>query len=276
MKTLTIIWANHAMRVGTILILLFVGGCKDSSTTVVNSGSDVTGTLKGLIVLYDSSGQLVSDKSGVRIELVGTNFSAVTDTGGLWMIENLPSRTYDLKFSKPGYGTLLSQFQFLGGSTLWFTTTDYPFTMEQPPTFAVILDAVISPTVPIKDSFGLFHNQNGVIYYHYPINTPTNTYIGNILISSRNPNLDLSDPSSYQQIYLPNRFYKYAADTVISGEVTLFYNAELLSGFASGETVYFRAYPYIYQLLYYYDMKTYTRVYASYGKSSNVLSITMP
>jgi hypothetical protein len=261
-----------------VLIMLIVAiGCKDSSnTTVVNSGSDITGTLKGLIMLYDSSGQLVSDKSGVRIELVGTNFSAVTDTGGLWVIENLPSRTYDLKFSKAGYSTIMGQISFLGGSTLWYGDPTYPLQLSQPAVFTITLDAVISPRPPIVDSFGINHKQYGTLFYHYSKNAPGYVYVNGMIISGHNASLDLDNPSSYEHLASGMQQYKYTGDSVLSGQIGIGYLQDLTAGFVSGETIYFRAYPYVREAQYYFDYKTFTKIYVGYGAGSNVLSITLP
>jgi len=89
-------------------------GCTDSSTNN-SSSSNLTGDLTGGITLTDYRDQYKSDKSGVLVQLDCTSFSAITDTAGLWIIHNLPSKTYSLTFSKEGCSTWKDEsYSFLG------------------------------------------------------------------------------------------------------------------------------------------------------------------
>jgi hypothetical protein len=120
--------------IASFAFLALVFGCKTSTTT----SPEVTGDLKGTVSLYDSHFNLVSDKSGVLVQAEGTSFSGISDTGGNWIIHDLPTRTYSLSFSKSGYGTMKNtSFSFVGGGTVLYDglNGNNQMTLSQPVTF---------------------------------------------------------------------------------------------------------------------------------------------
>lgn len=264
-----------------LLTLLVLASCSDNNTTTntTGSGSDVTGTLKGYVALYDSNGYQVSNSGGVRIELIGTSFATQSDSTGYWVFTDLPSRTYDLKFSKAGYSTNYDQFQFLGGSTLWFSNSSSPFELQQPAVFTTTLDAIIPPQKSFTDSLGILHSgATGSVFFHYSKNSPSNIGFGGIFIVSRNPALDLANPSSYEHLAVPQVEYKpnTSPDSVFNGQFSIAYGYGILLGYASGETLYFKCYPFVRTVMTYHEMTTFTSRYICYGTASNVLSMVMP
>jgi len=83
------------------IILLVMSGCEKPV-----DGGISTNTIVGFIELADENGNIVSDKSNGIIVLYSPDSltSELTDASGRVIIENVPSGTYNVKFSKEGYG----------------------------------------------------------------------------------------------------------------------------------------------------------------------------
>ncbi len=253
-----------------VFSILFFFGCKDEDTL---SGSEQTGDLTGQVVLLDSNEHYVQDKSGVTIQIEGTSFSALTDTGGYWTIKNLPSATYSLSFSKPTYNTWKNtSFEFVGGGLTWFGM-DFPINgstvrIEQSPTFTIFLDSI---GVAGGDS-GIV-NTDPSIYGRFSTPTTDANRKNLRVFISRNPNLIIDDPStcfSYTDFQVTN--WQYQSKTADGFKINIpsqFY----LTGIAPGEKLYVRAYPmHTSGLGGYYDVKTHKTIRYGYGTASNVVS----
>jgi hypothetical protein len=65
-------------------------------------GTKVNGSISGVVIDKLTNKKLV----GVYYMVLGTKFGGTTDTGGCYMIENLPVGEYKIKFSMIGYKTL--------------------------------------------------------------------------------------------------------------------------------------------------------------------------
>jgi hypothetical protein len=71
------------------------------------------------------------DRSGVTVSFDGSGLSTTSDSTGSWTITGLPTRTYDITYSKPGYGTIHHYgYQFVGGGTAYVQDVDV--TLEPP------------------------------------------------------------------------------------------------------------------------------------------------
>lgn len=69
------------------------------------NGSPTLGSMVGAISLLDTQGQPLADFSGANVALDNTNISATTRTDGTFTIGNVPAGTYDITFTKAGFGT---------------------------------------------------------------------------------------------------------------------------------------------------------------------------
>jgi hypothetical protein len=109
-------------RVGYLTVLLL----SLSSLVLVACESDPiapAGDISGYASLRDERGERLTDQSGMRIQLRGTNFSTLTDTAGRWTISGVPAGIYDLDYSKPGFASnQFRAFQFVGGGTAYLGT----------------------------------------------------------------------------------------------------------------------------------------------------------
>ena len=85
-----------------------------------------TADVTGLVVLV--SGMFLPTPSGVTVSLEGTNFSTVTDNSGKFEMKNVPSGTYTVRWSKPGYGDVRSigaAIQGGGNTPIYIAQPDY-------------------------------------------------------------------------------------------------------------------------------------------------------
>ncbi|MDP4221288.1 MAG: hypothetical protein Q8916_11485 [Bacteroidota bacterium] len=95
----------------------------DALTSPAGGGSLIPGTLHGSVVLEDTMSQVLSDLSGARIEIEGTNFWTLSDALGNWEIRNLPMGTYTIRCSKEGFGfSRMKGFQFVGGGDFYMSS----------------------------------------------------------------------------------------------------------------------------------------------------------
>ncbi|HET9137617.1 MAG TPA: carboxypeptidase-like regulatory domain-containing protein, partial [Candidatus Kapabacteria bacterium] len=123
------------------LLFLFaavaISGCNTASTNSPQSAS--TGELKGIVGLYDTHGNKITDRSGVVVKAEGTSITATSDASGHWVLHDLPTQTYELTFSKDGYSTMKNtSYSFVGGGTVLYRDTVY---LCQPVDFTITLDS---------------------------------------------------------------------------------------------------------------------------------------
>lgn len=78
-----------------------------------------TGELIGYVVLRDEEGVELLDHSGVEVVIEGSSpqKSAISDKNGKYVIENLQTGTYNILYSKPGFGSHKDiSYMFVGGN----------------------------------------------------------------------------------------------------------------------------------------------------------------
>ncbi len=183
----------------TVGLVIFIFGCKSTTPTSVQKTS---GLLSGTVALIDINGNSFADKSGVLIQPEGYSQSALSDSNGNWSINGLSSHTYNLVFSKTGYGTMKHSITYIGEDTIRYPTTVYLF---QELTCNVILDSVSV----VFDSIFSFTKKEGyesgrvtnisltdstnlkvIVYFGYSPNIilgDTTTYIGGSLFQNPSP-----------------------------------------------------------------------------------------
>jgi hypothetical protein len=93
-------------------ILIILSGCDKNEENSFPKGSIV-----GFVHLIDENGNVSNDRSGVNVSIEGIAKSAITNEIGRVELTNVPAGTYNILFSKEGYGTCkISSFQFIGGN----------------------------------------------------------------------------------------------------------------------------------------------------------------
>jgi len=81
-------------------LLLTQYGCRDHSSSPEGNGSIV-----GRIILFDSSQNILSDYSGIKVTIDGSTRTTLTDSSGYWQFSNLDEGTYNVTATKEGFGT---------------------------------------------------------------------------------------------------------------------------------------------------------------------------
>jgi hypothetical protein len=128
-------WIERLVASLTALILVStLTGCSEDQAA---GPSYPTGTMVGRVLLYDTLGMNLP-ASGVTVTIEGTGLTTTTDERGEWSIPNVPTRTYDVRFDKPGYGySKQTSVVFVGGGVVRINqVTLYPI-----PKCSAFLDA---------------------------------------------------------------------------------------------------------------------------------------
>lgn len=216
--------------------------------------------LSGNIITISEFGERLDEKDNVRIELDGSDplLFAITDTSGAFVIENVPTGTYNYIISKEGYVEQQYQgIQILGGED--FNTSFY--LRKKSETRPENLNMTFNETEQFIISCQVFHNIEPVTEFKYPAVTVFVDTTANVSFENAVRSFSLTD-------------------TVASGgtlEATL--DFRYISGaFDSGDIIYARAYggeSRIYGY-YYYDIETGNYVSAGFANPTDVFSITMP
>jgi hypothetical protein len=84
-----------------VVLLPLILSCR--STLVPNVE---TADVIGRVELFGRTGWLPSNK-GVTVTVENTNFSAVTDDSGMFEFKGIPEGTYNIHYSKPGFGDVI-------------------------------------------------------------------------------------------------------------------------------------------------------------------------
>src|SRR2546425_7454786 len=80
----------------------------DNSSNSGNGGNGGSGSgiITGKMFLYgDTFYRQLSDASGIRVSILGTNNTTTTDANGIWSFRNLEGGIYTFEFTKPGFDT---------------------------------------------------------------------------------------------------------------------------------------------------------------------------
>jgi hypothetical protein len=79
-----------------------LAACVGCSEDITDTVSDV-GSVRGYFFLGDEFGARKKEHSGITVSLEGTNYSTVTDSLGDWVLVDIPTGSYTVRFSKEGY-----------------------------------------------------------------------------------------------------------------------------------------------------------------------------
>ncbi len=159
---------KHYHIIYILIVSLFIG-CKSDEVVTVYKGGRATGRLQGVAKLALASGEIGTNHSRVLIQVENTPFRAVSDSTGFWYIDNLPTATYIISFSKDGYCTWKNtSFPFVGGGVVDFnavtTANEYyrsPLLYEVAP-FTLTIDSIAMPKLDTSTSYW----SEGIIYSH--------------------------------------------------------------------------------------------------------------
>jgi hypothetical protein len=120
-----------------ITISVFFAGCRgdDGAQGPTGlSGPSLTGDIIGFVKLTDLYGNLVTDFSNTVVSIDSKPYSDTVDVYGKFILAGVPSGTYNISYSKPGFGLQKNVgYQFVGGGQT-YTGITY---LYQIPTFTV-------------------------------------------------------------------------------------------------------------------------------------------
>jgi len=247
-------------------------GCESELTS-----TQVTGDLKGSVVLYDAHNKPVPDKSGVRVQVEGTEFSTESDASGKWMIKGLPTRTYSLAFSKEGYGTMKNtSFSFVGGGLVNYGTMD----LVQPVTWSLVLDSVLPHEENTVDSNGfIVAGKQGYIGGHFTNIDLADMYevVVNVYIGT-SPDIDPNNSLTYKE-----KILLYASG---GGNINNIGSQLVFSTFWQSYATYFKSKQMVYVMATgmnirndgaaYYDINTDKWISSNHPASTSVVSAIVP
>ncbi|HQR92564.1 MAG TPA: carboxypeptidase-like regulatory domain-containing protein [Sediminibacterium sp.] len=92
------------------LLVLAIGCGKDSGNHSIAVPDVVLAqqnraNIQGMILLYDEDGNRQTDMSGATVSIDNSTVSTKTGADGKWTLDSIPYGTYDISYSKQGYGT---------------------------------------------------------------------------------------------------------------------------------------------------------------------------
>ena len=99
------------MKKSVILVLLVFAACgknsPQNSVTVPDLilAANNRGNITGTVLLYTNEGAVSADNSAVTVSIDNNNVSTKTGADGKWTLDSIPSGTYDITYSKEGYGS---------------------------------------------------------------------------------------------------------------------------------------------------------------------------
>jgi hypothetical protein len=231
-----------------IILTIVINSCKKTEQTSV----PLTGTLKGVVTLYDEYKTLTVDKSGITVSIDSTVplKTSVTDIDGNYQIDSLPSGRYNISFSKTGYADRkIIDYAFAGGILPQYcgtyltkpsTTIVTNFAMTINSNSSVLLAGVFSPEIP-DGEFRLF-----LLFLSNSSSVSSTNYMDAILLGSNTTILD----------------FRFSIDKTI---------------FPSGTSMYAKAYGDSYRGYQTLDSETGLMKYATLNPTgSNTVSIVVP
>lgn len=158
-----------------IFLLLIFSSCEKTEIKQI----ELKGTIKGRMYVYNEFGENIDDFENINVVLDdgNTKFSTTVNSNNKFLIDNIPTGTYDLIFSKQGYYDYQIQgLQIVGGDeplhTSGYLIEEISTTIEN---ISIELDPVnnmyLNSTVIHSGDYAVIryflHNQENVSYSNY-------------------------------------------------------------------------------------------------------------
>jgi hypothetical protein len=252
-----------------ILAVLLLGCGKNSDHHAIIvpdliQGNNTRGNIVGQILLYDEDGKAIADKSGVVVSIDNSTVSTQTGIDGKFQLDSIPAGTYDISYSKEGFGTGKILGLYHAAANHATTLIKNSESMAVNSTLA-INNIVIQPFDPSLQQFGVsglhivpvFENHSGTEKWVH-------------LFFSDNNNVSAAN-------------YKADYKIKVSGTANQFDNYNMTTkwfeslGFTKGQTVYVKAYGDCFLSDAYTDPLSNQVIFPSLSnKPSNVVSFVVP
>jgi hypothetical protein len=248
------------MRTTKLFLALLVAVSIFSSCTKDNNSNDgiLSGDLIGYVKLYEVDGTALANNSGVTVAVEGRNISATTDSTGRYVFTGLRTGTYNLTFTKSGYGTGKEiGYQFVGGGKVFHETSS----ISKIPSFKI---TKLTASTNYSERISFTVTLSGTL----PSKGAVAIFVGTT------PSVS-SDPANYIDYAIINLY----SSTSTSANTSI-YTSNLASyGISKGQTVYITAYsaPYNYYAGSYTDLATGRSIFPALDFTpSNVVSVVVP
>jgi hypothetical protein len=247
---------NNMIRkiAGIILMVLVLWGCGKSETEQF----DLKGTIKGKIFTYDEFGVPINDNQDVLVKLEGSEplLSILTDSTGRYELNDIPTGTYNLVFTKEGYSeNQIQGLQVVGGDVpLYYNIA----IVEHSGTKIENLSIEIANNSQVYLRGDATHNFNNEPF-SFPV--PAIRYF---IHNSDNPS-DLN--------YLQTGRFPISVQSGSQFNYKIYIDSNL---FPSGSTIYLVAYGCSSYEYTYYDILANKYRYIGLGTGSNIASVTVP
>ena len=190
--------------------------CNSDDTTQTENGF----FLGGNVLLMTEHGTPISDRSGIKVFIEGTNYTTLTDQSGNWKIYNVPAGIYNIVAEKAGFGyNKFINFEYLGNAT----SNNFGQTLIAMPTYLI-------------DSLSLNQTNQDIFLTIYLPNTANNLKVVLICMGKKEPFIDSIQTWEYfreTQIYAGNN------SITENFPIGFFIN----EGFNHGDTLNFAIYP---------------------------------
>ncbi|MCG9900503.1 MAG: carboxypeptidase regulatory-like domain-containing protein [Hydrotalea sp.] len=232
-----------------VLFLLMIASswvaCKKESQPAV-----ATGSIGGSLQTFDDKLTALSDAAGFTVTLsnpAATNMTTTTDATGRFSFSGVPYDSYELSFSKTGYGT----YRIFGLSHDSASTQIPHFSVGRTSTTTVSSLSVSGST---------FQGESGVRFTYTVAPTPTTTnraFVRYFLGTS-----NMVSPNNYTAVSDLINF------TNLSAETGFTQRALISMGFTTGQTVWVRMYGDSWRSNDYFDPNLRTRVFPNLNSTS--------
>lgn len=173
-----------------VICVCFGYACKKWDTD--NPTYPQKGSISGRIILYDTAGIRLPVAAGVTVTLDSTRYTAVTNDSGVYVIQHVPRGSYDVSFTKSGYGTyrLFNQEHAGGAQMTQLATVDVGQIYEGPGTYDQYEFSLGSPVNP---------EIWAAMYTTYPVQSPS----AGISYFSERPDVSPTNYRVFQRFVLP-------------------------------------------------------------------------
>jgi hypothetical protein len=264
---------HHRILFGSIFFVAFalLPGCTTTNTTDVTTVAPAsTGQIISTVTLREMDCSLSASNLGVTVAILGTKFSAVSDSAGKFTFDSVPAGYYSFLFSKPGFTSYVrSTVAFIGTGTLTNAVNGYLErinnwkTTLSPPTISKIAGSTAA------DSDFQLSFPSGVANILDSSGNIVPLGVGGEILAffSKSPSINYMDTSTY----FSSTF----------GSISENSNLEIDGTYVrDGDTLYFLGYPYTscqpdFQASYYVG-DTLKTLYPGLGPPSNTMKIVLP
>lgn len=187
--------------IGLLLALLAFNSCQTPS-------APQTATIQGRVELAKVYWLLTPPYSGITVTIEGTSHSAVTDDSGYYTLHNVPTGTYNVRFSKPGYGDVrwMAMTVTGGGNTNVDWTGQYVQRLYKQSSVGTSLNALqfVDTTLPGLPPYA-FMRADGIVA---PDLTRPQSEDAMAVYVSHTPDVS-SQPGHYVKFFYASNVYSY-------------------------------------------------------------------